>query len=41
MTLSQLIKKYERGDLPKSDWLDRLTFRKIGEVHKASLCCTL
>lgn len=31
--LSQLVKKYERGDLPKSDWLDKLTFRKMEEVH--------
>ena len=30
---SQLVKKYERGDLPKSDWLDKLTFRKMEEIH--------
>ncbi|KAI0709903.1 atypical/PIKK/PI3K protein kinase [Earliella scabrosa] len=33
--LEKLIKKYERGDLPKSDWLDTLTFRKMREIHKA------
>ena len=31
--LSPFPKKYERGDLPKSDWLDALTFRKITEIH--------
>lgn len=30
---SQLVKKYERGDLLKSDWLDKLTFRKMEEIH--------
>ena len=34
--LEKLIKKYDRGDLPKSDWLDTLVFRKMGEIHKAS-----
>ncbi|KAI0714408.1 atypical/PIKK/PI3K protein kinase [Cerioporus squamosus] len=33
--LEKLLKKYERGDLPKSDWLDQLTFRKVEELHKA------
>ncbi|TFK83452.1 atypical/PIKK/PI3K protein kinase [Polyporus arcularius HHB13444] len=33
--LEKLLKKYERGDLPKSEWLDRLTFRKVEELHKA------
>ncbi|KIY68853.1 atypical PIKK PI3K protein kinase, partial [Cylindrobasidium torrendii FP15055 ss-10] len=33
--LEKLVKKYERGDLPKSDWLDKLTFRKMEEVHAA------
>ena len=32
--LEKLIKKYDRGDLPKSDWLDTLVFRKMGEIHK-------
>lgn len=31
----QLVKKYERGDLPKSDWLDNMAFRKMGEIHAA------
>ncbi|KAI0671945.1 atypical/PIKK/PI3K protein kinase [Trametes maxima] len=31
--LEKLVKKYERGDLPKSDWLDSLTFRKMEEIH--------
>lgn len=31
----QMVKKYERGDLPKSDWLDALAFRKMEEVHAA------
>ncbi|KAI0071970.1 atypical/PIKK/PI3K protein kinase [Panus rudis PR-1116 ss-1] len=31
--LEKLVKKYERGDLPKSDWLDALAFRKMGEIH--------
>ncbi len=34
--LEKLIKKYDRGDLPKSDWLDTLVFRKMGEIHKVS-----
>ena len=29
----QLVKKYERGDLRKSDWLDKLAFRKMEEIH--------
>ncbi|THV02807.1 putative atypical/PIKK/PI3K protein kinase [Dendrothele bispora CBS 962.96] len=33
--LEQLVKKYERGDLPKSDWLDKMTFRKMEEIHAA------
>lgn len=31
--LEKLVKKYERGDLPKSEWLDKITFRKMEEVH--------
>jgi len=27
------VKKYERGDLPKSDWLDKMAFRKMEEIH--------
>ncbi|KAF8907363.1 atypical/PIKK/PI3K protein kinase [Gymnopilus junonius] len=33
--LEKLVKKYERGDLPKSDWLDKLAFRKMEEIHAA------
>ncbi|KAF8647050.1 hypothetical protein AX16_006887 [Volvariella volvacea WC 439] len=31
--LEKLVKKYERGDLPKCDWLDNLAFRKMEEIH--------
>ncbi|THH27396.1 hypothetical protein EUX98_g6791 [Antrodiella citrinella] len=31
--LEKLVKKYERGDLTKSDWLDAMAFRKMGEIH--------
>jgi phosphatidylinositol 3-kinase len=27
------VKKFERGDLPKSEWLDKLAFRKMEEIH--------
>ncbi|KAJ3755606.1 armadillo-type protein, partial [Lentinula raphanica] len=33
--LEKLVKKYERGDLPKSEWLDKMTFRKMEEIHSA------
>ena len=33
MWVLQLVKKYERGDLPKTDWLDKMTFRKMEEIH--------
>jgi hypothetical protein len=33
MNFCQLVKKYERGDLPKSDWLDKMAFRKMEEIH--------
>ncbi|KAF5392397.1 hypothetical protein D9757_001549 [Collybiopsis confluens] len=33
--LEKLVKKYERGDLPKSEWLDKLSFRKMEEIHSA------
>jgi phosphatidylinositol 3-kinase len=29
------VKKFERGDLPKSEWLDKLAFRKMEEIHAA------
>ncbi|KAE9389318.1 phosphatidylinositol 3-kinase [Gymnopus androsaceus JB14] len=31
--LEKLVKKYERGDLAKSEWLDKLTFRKMKEIQ--------
>ncbi|KAF5326957.1 hypothetical protein D9619_004332 [Psilocybe cf. subviscida] len=34
--LEKLVKKYERGDLPKSDWLDKMAFRKMEEIHAAA-----
>lgn len=39
LTIWQLVKKYERGDLPKSDWLDSLAFRKMEEIH--AVCTSL
>ncbi|KAJ7766939.1 atypical/PIKK/PI3K protein kinase [Mycena olivaceomarginata] len=33
--LEKLVKKYERGDLIKSDWLDKMAWRKMEEVHAA------
>ncbi|KAG8909004.1 Phosphatidylinositol (PI) 3-kinase [Tulasnella sp. 403] len=33
--LEKLVKKYERDDIPKVDWLDTLTFRKMEEIHAA------
>ncbi|PCH42649.1 phosphatidylinositol 3-kinase [Wolfiporia cocos MD-104 SS10] len=33
--LDKLMKKYERGDLPKSDWLDVMMFRKMEEINAA------
>ncbi|KAF8213787.1 atypical PIKK PI3K protein kinase [Mycena galopus ATCC 62051] len=33
--LEKLVKKYERGDLAKSDWLDKMAWRKMEEVHAA------
>lgn len=34
---SKLVKKYERGDLPKNDWLDKMSFRKMEEIHAVCL----
>ncbi|KAG9105258.1 Phosphatidylinositol (PI) 3-kinase, partial [Ceratobasidium sp. 392] len=31
--LEKLVKKYERGDLPKSEWLDKMAFRRMEEIH--------
>ena len=33
--------KYERGDLPKNEWLDKLAFRKMEEIHAVSAVCFL
>ncbi|KAG8993706.1 Phosphatidylinositol (PI) 3-kinase [Tulasnella sp. JGI-2019a] len=33
--LEKLVKRYERDDMPKVDWLDTLTFRKMEEIHAA------
>ncbi|KZS92387.1 putative atypical/PIKK/PI3K protein kinase [Sistotremastrum niveocremeum HHB9708] len=33
--LEKLLKKWERGDMPKNDWLDKLAFRRIEEVYAA------
>ncbi|KDQ06726.1 hypothetical protein BOTBODRAFT_167791 [Botryobasidium botryosum FD-172 SS1] len=33
--LEKLVKKFERGDLPKQDWLDKLAFRRMEETHAA------
>lgn len=31
--LLKLVKKHERGDLPRLEWLDQLTFRQIEKIH--------
>ncbi|PLW41324.1 hypothetical protein PCANC_17341 [Puccinia coronata f. sp. avenae] len=31
--LEKLVKKHERGDLPRLEWLDQLAFRKIERIH--------
>ncbi|KZW02778.1 atypical/PIKK/PI3K protein kinase [Exidia glandulosa HHB12029] len=31
--LEKLMKKYEKGDLPSVDWLDKLAFRRMEEIH--------
>ena len=30
------MKKFERGDLPKNEWLDKMAFRRIEEIHAVS-----
>ena len=37
--LLQLVKKYERGDMPKEDWLDKLAFRRMEEIHSVFFMC--
>lgn len=34
---AQLVKDFERGDILKIDWLDRLTFRQIEKAHSVSI----
>ncbi len=36
LTSPQLMKKFERGDLPKNEWLDKMAFRRIEEIHTVS-----
>ncbi|KAM0791817.1 hypothetical protein ACM66B_004077 [Microbotryomycetes sp. NB124-2] len=31
--LEKLVKKHESGDVPRMDWLDKLAFRKIEQIH--------
>ncbi|WWD15916.1 hypothetical protein CI109_100340 [Kwoniella shandongensis] len=33
--LERLVKEFDRGDITKIDWLDRLAFRQIEKVHAA------
>lgn len=35
--LEKLVKKHERGDLPRLEWLDQLTFRQIEKIHAVRL----
>lgn len=39
----KLVKKHERGDMPKSEWLDKLVFRRMSEIHAVCVynisCC--
>lgn len=35
--LERLVKDYERGDITKIDWLDRIAFRQIERAHAVSL----
>jgi len=35
----KLVKKHERGDLPRLEWLDQLAFRKIERIHAVRLDC--
>lgn len=34
--LEHLVKEYEKGDIPKIDWLDRIAFRQIEHAHAVS-----
>ncbi|GAA5901956.1 hypothetical protein JCM8208_006648 [Rhodotorula glutinis] len=33
--LEKLVRKHERGDIARLDWLDKLAFRQIEKIHKA------
>lgn len=35
--LEKLVKRHERGDIARLDWLDKLAFRQIERIHKVSL----
>lgn len=35
--LEKLVKKHERGDITRMDWLDKLAFRQIEKIHAVSL----
>lgn len=36
--LEKLVKKHERGDITRMDWLDKLAFRQIEQIHAVSRC---
>jgi hypothetical protein len=31
--VNQLVKEYERGDMPRVEWQDSLAFRQIEKIH--------
>ncbi|KAJ3041544.1 Phosphatidylinositol (PI) 3-kinase [Rhizophlyctis rosea] len=35
--LEKLMRKYERGDIPRVDWLDHLVFREIEKINKVGV----
>jgi len=35
--LEKLVRKHERGDIARLDWLDKLAFRQIEKIHKVRL----
>ena len=37
--LDKIIRKYERGDLPKVDWLDELVFKEIANTKQVRKRC--
>lgn len=36
--LEKLVKRHERGDIARLDWLDKLAFRQIERIHKVGNC---